>query len=172
MENTKMTAYETKARIEKELSDIKESFGDAKYLVECDVQMGENEIEGDVTDITYIFGSLSLGTPDMTEDERLYLPLDAELDDNDNVDDEAFERSLAEFKEKVFMTRDCLLASSDYDSKIKEIITTFDEEITKKLTEEREKLEADMKKRLIMAAIITGVVAVATVAILVIQKLA
>ncbi len=165
-----MTAYETKARIEAELEEIKKSFGEAEHLVQCDVQMGENEIEGDTTDITYIFGSLSLGTPDMTDDERLYLPLDAELDDDDNVNDEEFEKSLASFKERVYDARDYILSTNDYEAAVKNLIKTFDEEINRKLLEERLSMEMAAKKRLIIAAIAAGAAAIVAIAILVIQQ--
>ena len=96
-----MTVNEAKIRIENALAEMAEGFGKAQYLVKCDVQISENEIDGAPVDVTYIFGSLSLGKEDAPEDDRLYLPLDAELDDNDIVDEARFEENLAAFKSRV-----------------------------------------------------------------------
>ncbi len=166
-----MTVIETKERIEKELAEIKASFGAAERLVKYTVEIGENNIDGAPTDITYIFGSFSLGTEDMSEEDRLYLPLDAELDDDDNVNEEAFEKNLADFKRTVAEIREKLLSAEDYDEKLCGMITEFDTQMEKKYLEEMERINAGAKKRLTIAAIAAAVACVVAVIVLVIDKL-
>ena len=113
-----MTVLETKQKIEKELEAVKESFGAASALVRCGVEIEVNHIEGAEEDITYVFGSLSIGPEGAEEDERLYLPLDAELDDNDIVDESKFEESLAQFKKKADDIKNRVLASDNYNEEV------------------------------------------------------
>ena len=96
-----MTALETRERIEKELIAAKESFGEASSLVSYSIDIDVNLIEGTPEDITYVFGSLAFGAPDADENDKLYLPLDAELSDDDSVDEEAFEKTLEVFHARV-----------------------------------------------------------------------
>ena len=93
-----MTVLETKQRIENELKEIAESFGAASSLVKYSVEVDVNHIEGAPEDITAIFGSLSIGPEGAEGNDRLYLPLDAELDDDDIIDEGKFEESLSKFK--------------------------------------------------------------------------
>lgn len=167
-----MTATETKVRIEKELADIAATFTGIERLVKYDVQVGENEIDGDVTDITYIFGSLSIGKPDSAEEDRLYLPLDAELDDNDDVDEAKFENNLAIFKEKVVLIRDRLLASENPDEEIGIIIEKFDRELEEKYKAEIERLNRTTSRNLKIAAIATAIAGAAAILIMVLDKIA
>ena len=167
-----MTVNETKARIEAELAKIKESFGDAADYVSYDVQIGENEIEGAVTDITYIFGSFAIGKKDAPEEDKLYLPLDADLDDDDNVDEAEFEKNLEAFKERVEAIRAKLLGADDYDSAVDAIIADFDREIDEKYHAELERLNKVAKRNLVLAAAATAVMAIVAIVILVIDKIA
>ena len=167
-----MTVNETKARIEAELAKIKESFGDAADYVSYDVQIGENEIEGATTDITYIFGSLAIGKKDAPEEDKLYLPLDADLDDDDNVDETEFEKNLVAFKERVDTIREKILSSEDYDIAVDAIIADFDREIDEKYRAEIERLNKVAKRNLVLAAAATAAMAIVAVIILVIDKIA
>ena len=167
-----MTVNQTKERIENELIAVKESFGDAAYLVDYSVEVEENNIEGAPVDVTCVFGSLSIGPEGSEGDDRLYLPLDAELDDDDNVDEEKFEKNLAKFHEKVTAIRDRLLASSDHNNEVKAIIEDFDREMDEKYRAEIERLNRIARRNLLIAATATAVAAVIAIAILVIDKLA
>ena len=131
-----MTVLETKTRIENELNAVKESFKDASYLVNCAVDVEVNLIDGAEDDVTYVFGSLSIGAEGAEENDRLYLPLDAELDDDDIVDEKQFEESLAQFKEKAMAIRDRVLASENYNDEVKLIIEEFDREMDEKYRQE------------------------------------
>ena len=166
-----MTVNETKVRIEEELKKVKESFGAASDYVEYDIQIGENEIEGAHTDITYIFGSFAIGKKDSAEEDKLYLPLDAELDDDDNVNEEDFEKNLAAFLERIDPIREKLLNAEDRDAAIDEIISDFDHEIDEKYRQEIEKLNRAAKRNLITAGIAAVGMALLAVIILVIDKL-
>ena len=166
-----MTVNQTKERIEKELLAIKESFGDAAYLVDYSVEVEENNIDGAPVDITCVFGSLSIGPEGSEGNDRLYLPLDAELDDDDNIDEEAFEENLEMFKERVEEIKKVILSSDDYNEAVKSIITNFDAEMEKKYQEEIEKLNRISKRNLIIAAVATAIAGVAAIIILVAQKL-
>ena len=166
-----MTVNQTKERIEKELLAIKESFGDAAYLVDYSVEVEENNIDGAPVDITCVFGSLSIGPEGSEANDRLYLPLDAELDDDDNIDEEAFEENLEMFKERVEEIKKVILSSDDYKEAVKSIITNFDAEMEKKYQEEIERLNRISRRNLIVAAIATAIAGVAAIIILVAQKL-
>ena len=167
-----MTVNETKQRIENELKAIAESFGDAASLVKYEVDVEVNLIEGAPEDVTCVLGSLSIGPDGAGDDDRLYLPLDAELDDNDIIDAEKFEEELAKFKEKVVDIRDRVLASDDYNAAIKLIIEEFDREMDEKYRAEIERLNKVAKRNLTVAAVAAAAAAVIAVAILVIDKLA
>ena len=166
-----MTVLETKQRIEKELQAVAESFGDASALVKYSVEVEVNHIEGAPVDVTYVFGSLSVGPEGSEENDRLYLPLDAELDDDDIVDEAQFEESLAKFKEKAGEIRDRILASDDYNKEATAIIEEFDREMDEKYRAELEKLNRIAKRNLTIAGVAAAVAAVVAIAILVIQKI-
>ena len=166
-----MTVNQAKERIENELIAAKESFGEASSLVKYSVEVEVNNIEGAPVDVTYVFGSLSIGPEGAEDDDRLYLPLDAELDDDDNVNEESFEKNLAVFKERVNEIREKILASDDYNNAIKAVIEEFDREMERKYQAEIEKLNRIAKRNLIIAAVATAVAGVAAIIILVAQKL-
>ena len=167
-----MTVNETKQRIENELKAVVESFGAAASLVNYSVEVDVNPIDGAHDDITYVFGSLSIGPEGAEENDKLYLPLDAELDDDDNVDEEKFEKNLAKFQERVSDIRDRLLASNDYNAEVKAIIEDFDREMDEKYREELEKLNRIAKRNLIIAAAASAAALVIAIIVLVIDKLA
>lgn len=167
-----MTAIEARTRIENELKAMVESFGDASALVNYTVDVEVNVIEGAEDDVTCVFGSLSIGPIGSNDDDRLYLPLDAELNDDDTVCDEIFEKNLEKFKERALAIRDRILASSDYDAEVKAIISDFDREMEEKYQAELERLNKVAKRNLIYAAIAVGVAAVVALVILVAERLA
>ena len=167
-----MTVLETKQRIENELKAVAESFGAASSLVQYSVEVDVNHIEGADEDITAIFGSLSIGPEGTEGNDRLYLPLDAELDDDDTVDEAAFEESLALFKERVADIREKMLASDDYNAAAAAIIEDFDREMDEKYRAELERLNNIAKRNLIIAAAATAAAAVIALIVLVATKLA
>lgn len=166
-----MTVTQTKERIENELKAVKESFGDAASLVKYSVEVEENNIDGAPVDVTFIFGSFSIGTEGASDDDRLYLPLDAELDDDDNVNEESFEENLAIFKERVEEIRTKVLSSDDYNEAVKNIIADFDREIEEKYQAELERANKITKRNLIIASLAAVGAAVIAIVILVIDKL-
>ena len=166
-----MTVNETKTRIEAELEKIAEGFGKASEYVSYGVQISENEIADAPVDITYIFGSLAIGKPGANEDERLYLPLDAELDDDDNVDEGKFEKNLAEFKALVAPIRDRLLAADDLDAEVEAIIADFDKDMDEKYRAEIERLNKIAKKNLLIAGVSAAAMLVIAAIIMIIDKL-
>ena len=166
-----MTANEAKIRIENELKAMAESFGAASPFVKYNVDVEVNVIEGAEDDITSVFGSLSVGAPDSTDDDRLYLPLDTELDDNDNINEESLEEEIAQFKEKAEGIRDRILASDDYAAEVKDIISDFDRKMDEMYQAELEKLNRVARRNLIIASIAAGIASVAAIIILVIGKI-
>ena len=167
-----MTVNETKVRIEAELAKIVEGFGKASDYVSCSVQISENEIDGAPTDITYIFGSLAIGKPGASEDDKLYLPLDAELDDDDNVDEAQFEKNLADFCKIVEPIQARLRSADDLDAEVDAIIAEFDKKVEEKYHEEIERLNRITKKNLMTAGIAAALMLVIATIIMVIDKLA
>ena len=167
-----MTVLETKQRIEKELEAVKESFGAASTLVRCGVEIEVNHIEGAEEDITYVFGSLSIGPEGADEDDRLYLPLDAELDDNDIVDEAKFEESLAQFKKKADDIKNRVLASDNYTEEIKKIIEEFDRDMDEMYRAELERINRVAKRNLTLAGIAAAAAVVVAIIVLVAEKLA
>ena len=154
-----MTVLETRERIEKELIAAKESFGEASSLVSYSID-------------TYVFGSLAFGAPDAEEDDKLYLPLDAELNDDDTVDEESFESALTVFNERVSEIRERVLASDDYVAEIQAIIADFDRDMEEKYLAEVERLAKIRKKELLLATGAIAAAAVFALAIFIISKLA
>ena len=167
-----MTVIEAKERIENELKAAAESFGPAASLVKYDVDVEVNHIEGAPVDVTSVLGSLSIGPEGAEGNERLYLPLDVELDDDDIIDEAAFEENLVKFKEIVSSMKDRVLASDDYNSEISAIIEEFDNEMDEKYRQEIERLNKTAKRNLIIAAVATAIAGLAAVAILVFNKVA
>ena len=166
-----MNVQETKNVIESELKEIAASFGNASALVQYSVEVSTNKVD-DEEDITYIFGSLSLGRKDASDDERLYLPLDAELDDNGNVDGDKFKESLESFRNKVAPIRDRLATAENPEEELKAIITDFDRQLEDNYKKEIERLNRIAKRNLTLAIIAVSVAAVAALLILVIDKIA
>lgn len=167
-----MTVNETKQRIENELKAMAESFGDASSLVKYEVDVEVNVIEGAPEDVTCVFGSLSIGPEGSEEDDRLYLPLDADLDDDDNVNEELFEKNVLRFRAKAEDIRDRILASDNYEAEIKNIIEEFDREMDEKYREELNRINKVAKRNLTIAAIAAAAAAVIAIVILVADKLA
>ena len=167
-----MTVLETKERIEKELIAAKESFGEASYLVNYDIDVEVNHIEGAPVDVTYVFGALSFGAPGAGEDDRLYLPLDAELNDDDTVNAEAFEENIAVFNKRVTELRERILGSSDYEAEVKAIIEDFDRAVEEEYQREVERRRRAAKRDLLIAVGAIAVAAVLGTAIFIIQRLA
>lgn len=167
-----MTVIEAKQRIEDELKAAAESFGPAASLVKYDVDVEVNHIEGAPVDVTSVLGSLSIGPEGAEGNDRLYLPLDVELDDNDIIDEEAFEENLAKFKEIVSSTKDRVLASEDYNAEITAIIEEFDRDMDEKYRQEIERLNKTAKRNLVIAAVAAAAAGIAAIAILVFQQIA
>ena len=167
-----MTVNETKQRIENELKAMAESFGDASSLVKYEVDVEVNVIEGAPEDVTCVFGSLSIGPEGSEEDDRLYLPLDADLDDDDNVNEELFEKNVLRFRAKAEDIRDRILSSDNYEAEIKAIIEEFDREMDEKYREELNRINKVAKRNLTIAAIAAAAAAVIAIVILVADKLA
>ena len=105
------------------------------------------------------------------ENDRLYLPLDAELDDDDNVNEEEFNKNLEAFKERSAAIRDRILAAEDYNAEVKAIIEEFDREMDEKYQAELERLNRVAKRNLTIAAVATACAAVLAIIILVINRL-
>lgn len=166
-----MTVNETKLIIENELKAAKESFGEASSLVEYSLDVEVNTIEGASDDITCVLGSLSIGPEGSTDDDRLFLPLDAELDDDDNVNSERLYKSIEIFKAKVKEIRDRILASNDYSAEAKAVIEDFDRELDEKYRAEIDKLNKVAKRNLIYAAIAAAAAAVTAILVLVLDKI-
>ena len=167
-----MTVQETKQRIEKELADVAASFGEASKLVKYDVDVEVNHIEGAEEDVTCVLGSLSIGPEGSSDDDRLYLPLDAELDDDDIIEEAKFEESLAKFKERAAVIKDRILAAEDHNKEVVAIIEDFDREMDEKYRAELERLNKVAKRNLTIAAIAAGVALVIALIVLVADKLA
>lgn len=167
-----MTVNETRERIENELKAVAESFGEASSLVKYDVDVEVNVIEGAPEDITSVLGSLSIGPAGAEDEDRLYLPLDAELDDDDIVNEELFLENLKSFKAKAESIRDRILASDDYNAEVKAIIEEFDREMDEKYRAELERINRVAKRNLTIAAVAAVAAAVIAIIVLVADKLA
>jgi hypothetical protein len=167
-----MTVNETRERIENELKVVAESFGEASSLVKYDVDVEVNVIEGAPEDITSVLGSLSIGPVGAEDEDRLYLPLDAELDDDDIVNEELFLENLKSFTAKAESIRDRILASEDYNAEVKAIIDEFDREMDEKYRAELERINKVAKRNLTIAAVAAVAAAVIAIIVLVADKLA
>ncbi len=166
-----MTAKETQVRIESELAEIAAAFGDASDIVRCEVEVDKNKIAGKKSEITSILGALSFGTTEMNDDDRLYIPIDVELEDNETVNEERFEKNLAAFKEKIAEIRDRVLSSSDYDGEIIAIIDEFDKDAEARYRAEMDALNRASRNRLIAAASAAALIGIIAAIFMVIQKI-
>ena len=119
-----------------------------------------------------MLGSLSIGPEGSSDDDRLYLPLDAELDDDDIIEEAKFEESLAKFKERAAVIKDRILAAEDHNKEVVAIIEDFDREMDEKYRAELERLNKVAKRNLTIAAIAAGVALVIALIVLVADKLA
>lgn len=117
---------------------------------------------------SYLFGVVMLANPGMAEDERIYISLEADMDIDNNVDREDFEKARAAFRTRIGGICDTLTGVNDPASALVGIAKEIDAELDKEYQAELAKIERETKDRIRIALMATAVLfAVAAIAIIV-----
>ena len=117
---------------------------------------------------SYLFGVVMLANPGMSEDEKIYISLEADMDIDNNVDSEDFERSRAAFRTRIAGICDTLSSVNDPASALVGIAKEIDAELDKQYQAELAKIERETKDRIRIALMATAVLlTVAAIAILI-----
>lgn len=117
---------------------------------------------------SYLFGVVMLANPGMAEDERIYISLEADMDIDNNVDREDFEKARAAFRTRIGGICETLTGVDDPASALVGIAKEIDAELDKEYQAELAKIERETKDRIRIALMATAVLfAVAAIAIIV-----
>ncbi len=117
---------------------------------------------------SYLFGVVMLANPGMAEDEKIYISLEADMDIDNNVDREDFEKARAAFRTRISGIHDTLSSVNDPASALVGIAKEIDAELDKEYQAELAKIERETKDRIRIALMATAVLfAVAAIAIIV-----
>ena len=139
-----MTISELKTRLNEEMEWAKE------LLSDIDGIEFSADVEGSV-DSSYTFGVVMIGTAEMTEDERIYISLEADIDHEDNVDGEDFAKQVESFRIGLSDIASVLRASDNKHKSICEIGKKIDEELDLAYAEELERINRETADRLKIA---------------------
>ena len=154
-----MTISEFEARLNEEM----EWAGSLLSKIEGIEYSAEVESNG-----SYLFGVVMLANPGMSEEEKIYISLEADMDIDNNVDSEDFERSRAAFRTRIAGICDTLSSVDDPASALVGIAKEIDAELDKQYQAELAKIERETKDRIRIALMATAVLlTVAAIAILI-----
>lgn len=147
----KMTINEAKIRLDEEMKYADSLLSDIdgiKYYARVDETTRDDD--GEVRTV-FLFGAIMLATPEMEDEDRVYLSLDAEIDINDNIDTATFEADAAKLRARLEKIRERLLSAEDKAAEIAAIGKDIDREIDEEYRAEIERLNASTKHNLKVA---------------------
>ena len=104
------------------------------------------EVEG-AEESSYTFGVVMLGTEEMTEDERIYISLEADINDDDTVDEADFNEQVQAFRTGLCDIAALLRGSDDKRTALLEIGSKIDEELDRAYAAEMEKINRETSER-------------------------
>ena len=117
---------------------------------------------------SYLFGVVMLATPGMADDEKIYISLEADMDIDNNVDRDSFEKARTAFRARINGICDTLSAFGDPISALASVAKEIDEELDAEYQAELAKIERETKDRIRIAISATAVLLlVAAIAIVV-----
>ena len=117
---------------------------------------------------SYLFGVVMLATPGMADDEKIYISLEADMDIDNNVDRDSFEKARTAFRARVGGIHDTLASVEDPAAALTDVAREIDKELDAEYQAELAKIERETKDRIRIALCATAVLLfVAAIAIIV-----
>lgn len=162
-----MTVENARLIIMKELEECAALFEGTGVITDYDIEEEKNDTEDGIETVD-LFGAISLSTEGASEDDALFLPLNAELDSSGNVIDGLLEESISLFRARAASCLERIKASDDIKSALSELTHEIDEDIEREYTERLARMDASTKKNLKIAIGATiALLAVAAICILI-----
>ena len=158
-----MTVSELKIRLNEEMEWATELFSDIDGIE------FSATVEG-AEDSTYTFGVVMIGTEGMSEDEKIYISLEADINADDTVDETDFEEQRESFRAGLCDIAAALRNSGDKAATLNEIGRKIDEELDRAYAAELAKIDRETKDR-IRIAIGATVVLLAVAAVCIVAKI-
>ena len=107
-------------------------------------------VEG-AEDSSYTFGVVMIGAPGMSDDERIYISLETDINDDDTVNKEDLDEQAESFRIGLSDIAAALRASEDKAATLSEIGTKIDEKLDEAYAEELAKIDRESSERLKIA---------------------
>ncbi len=145
-----MTVGELKIALQGEMDWAKELLSDIEGIE------FSAEVEGS-EDSSYTFGVVMLGTAGMTDDERIYISLEADINSDDTVDAEGFASAVESFRSGLCDIAAVLRESDDKAAALSEIGKRIDEELDKAYAAELDRINRETSDRVKIAIGATAV---------------
>jgi len=159
-----------KEKMNDALERVKASLSSDKIDIVTNVEVATNNVEDGSSQELYIFGSISIACKGISDEDILYLPLDAEIVDGE-VDGEKLEADIAKFEEKIAEIKGRLENTENVAEEIKLIGKEIDDAIDAKFREELAKADELTRKNLKVAVIATVAMLVVAVVCVIIGNL-
>ena len=139
-----MTISELKVRLNEEMEWATELFSDIEGIE------FSAHVEG-AEDSSYTFGVVMIGVPGMSDDERIYISLETDINDDDTVNKEDLDEQAESFRIGLSDIAAALRASEDKAATLSEIGTKIDEKLDEAYAEELAKIDRESSERLKIA---------------------
>lgn len=120
---------------------------------------------------SYLFGVVMLANPGMAEDEKIYISLEADMDIDNNVDRDSYEKAKAAFRTRIGGICDTLSSVNDPASAVVGIAKEIDAELDAEYQAELAKIERETKDRIRIALMATALLLVVAAAAIVVRLL-
>ena len=139
-----MTISELKVRLNEEMEWATELFSDIEGIE------FSAHVEG-AEDSSYTFGVVMIGAPGMSDDERIYISLETDINDDDTVNKKDLDEQAESFRIGLSDIAAALRASEDKAATLSEIGTKIDEKLDEAYAEELAKIDRESSERLKIA---------------------
>ena len=166
-----MKYTEAKQKVEALLADAKARLEAYGVMADSAVEVVENEVEGGEVDILKVFGSIGVGTAELTEDEIFYLSMDLDVYDEE-IDDEDYNAAEKEFGEALGELTARLEGADDKSGAIRELGREIDEALERAHREELERTDRATRRDLTVAVIALVALILVAFGCMLISKLA
>ncbi|MBQ2793916.1 MAG: hypothetical protein IJF05_04385 [Clostridia bacterium] len=117
------------------------------------------EVEGS-EESSYTFGAVMLGTEGMSDEDRIYISLEVDINDDDTVDKEELDGQIESFRENLSEIAAALKDSEDKTATILEVGKRIDAELDAAYAAELERINRETSDRLWIAIGATAVILV------------
>ena len=144
-----MTISELKVRLNKEMEWATELFSDIEGIE------FSAHVEG-AEDSSYTFGVVMIGAPGMSDDERIYISLETDINDDDTVNKKDLDEQAESFRIGLSDIAAALRASEDKAATLSEIGTKIDEKLDEAYAEEHTNVKNLSSVGCIIVKIIAG----------------